>query len=74
VIVISNTSPITNLAAVGQLAILHQLYETVLIPDAVYAELTASDSAQPGGTDVQTLPWITTKTVTNQALESVRKL
>jgi hypothetical protein len=68
VIVISNTSPITNLAAVGQLAILQQLYETVLIPDAVYAELTTGDSAQPGGTEVQTLPWIETKTVTNQTL------
>jgi predicted nucleic acid-binding protein len=68
VIVISNTSPIINLAAVGQLVILQQLYETVLIPDAVYSELTSGDGAQPGGTEVQTLPWIETKSVTNQAL------
>jgi predicted nucleic acid-binding protein len=68
VIVISNTSPITNLAAVGQLAILQRLYETVFIPDAVYTELITGDSAPPGGTEVQTLSWIETKTVTNQAL------
>ena len=40
----------------------------MLIPDAVYAELTTGDGAQPGGTEVQTFPWIVTKTVTNQAI------
>jgi len=68
VIVVSNSSPITNLAAVGQLAILHQLYETVFIPDAVYTELTTSDSAQPGGAEVQTLSWIQAKPVMDRAL------
>jgi uncharacterized protein len=68
VIVISNTSPITNLAAVGQLSVLQQLYETVVIPEAVYAELTAGDGAQPGGAEVQTLQWIETKPVTDQTL------
>ena len=67
-IVVSNTSPITNLAAVGQLAVLQQLYETVLIPEAVYAELTASDGAHPGGAEVQTFQWIETKPVTDQTL------
>jgi predicted nucleic acid-binding protein len=74
VIVISNTSPITNLAAVDQLAILQQLYKTVLISDAVYTELTTGDGAQPGGTEVQTLPWIATKPVTNRALVSALQM
>ena len=38
-IIVSNTSPISNLAKVGQLNLLQQLYETVLIPNAVYEEL-----------------------------------
>ena len=38
-IIVSNTSPISNLAKVGHLNLLQQLYETVLIPSAVYEEL-----------------------------------
>ena len=40
VIVVSDTSPITNLAAIGKLDLLRELYKTVIIPEAVYAELT----------------------------------
>lgn len=46
--VVSNTSPITNLAAVGQLDLLRQLYEKVLIPQAVYGELTGGDGDSLG--------------------------
>jgi len=35
-IVVSNTSPITNLAAVGQLQLLQQLYNNIIVPAAVY--------------------------------------
>jgi predicted nucleic acid-binding protein len=43
VIVVSDTSPINNLAAINQLHLLQQLYRTVLIPEAVYQELTDPD-------------------------------
>jgi predicted nucleic acid-binding protein len=36
VIVISDTSPITNLAAVGYLNLLQKLYSKIIIPQAVY--------------------------------------
>lgn len=39
-IVVSNTSPITNLAAINQLNLLQQLYSHIIIPEAVYQELT----------------------------------
>lgn len=67
-IVVSNTSPITNLAAVGQLPILQQLYEKILIPEAVYIELTSGDGAQPGELEVRTLQWIENRSVTDQIL------
>ena len=38
-IVVSDTSPINNLAAINQLHLLQQLYEIVFIPEAVYREL-----------------------------------
>lgn len=67
-IVISNTSPITNLAAVGQIDLLRQLYEKVIIPQAVYDELTSGSGEQPGSVEVQTLGWVETRSVTDRAL------
>jgi predicted nucleic acid-binding protein len=39
-IIISDTSPITNLAAIGKLDLLNLLYGSITIPVAVYNELT----------------------------------
>ena len=41
-IVVSDTSPILNLALIGQLHLLPSLYHQVLIPPAVHLELTRS--------------------------------
>jgi uncharacterized protein len=63
---VSDTSPITNLAAIAQLDLLHQLYGTILIPQAVYEELTRFDV--PGSVEVQTLSWIETVAVVDTEL------
>jgi predicted nucleic acid-binding protein len=68
VIVVGNTSPLTNLAAVGQLDLLRQLYGKVLIPQAVYGELTGSSGGQPGAIEMQPLEWIETRPGANRAL------
>lgn len=73
-IVVSNTSPISNLAAVGQLEILHQLYQKVIIPEAVSAELTLGGGSQSGGTAIQTLPWIEIRTVTDRTFVTALEL
>ncbi|TRU70891.1 MAG: DUF3368 domain-containing protein [Microcystis viridis Mv_BB_P_19951000_S69] len=57
-IVVSNTSPITSLAAIGYLNLLHDIYGTIIIPLAVYEELTGLGYAVPGTIEVQTLSWI----------------
>jgi hypothetical protein len=67
-IVVSNTSPITNLAAIAQLALLQNLYSSIIIPDAVFRELTEVLSAVPGTQEVQTLDWIQTQQVTDSVL------
>jgi hypothetical protein len=38
---VSNTSPISNLAAIGRLELLQSQFSTLWIPDAVFGELTA---------------------------------
>ena len=43
-IVVSDTSPVTNLAAVGPLGLLRELFGQVEIPEAVWRELTAEDT------------------------------
>lgn len=60
--VVSNTSPIINLAAIGQLDLLRALYDEVLIPDAVYREIARFEE-QPGAEAVQSMDWITCRLV-----------
>lgn len=67
-IVVSDTSPISNLAAIGQLVILQKLYSEVIVPTAVYQELLNSGSEDPAVLAIQTLHWIQTRSVTNAAL------
>jgi len=63
--VVSNTSPITNLAGIGQLDLLYQLYGTITIPQAVYNEMATIGRTVPGALEVQTLSWITVQPVTD---------
>lgn len=50
-IVVSDTSPVLNLARIGRLQLLALLYHQVLIPSAVYDELTAHKSDLPPAID-----------------------
>lgn len=67
-IVVSNTSPINNLATIGQLGLLQQLYGNIIIPTAVYQEIINCGTTDPGTLAVQTLDWIQTRSVTNLTL------
>ena len=67
-IIVSDTSPINNLAAINYLHLLHQLYGTVLIPEAVYRELIDPNFPVAGASEVQTFDWIQTRTVNDRTL------
>ena len=41
-IVVSDSGPLISLMKAGQLNLLHNLYDEILIPEAVYSELTGS--------------------------------
>ncbi len=47
---------------------LHQLYDTVLIPDAVWNELSSLSSQHPEVADVHTLVWLERQPVTMRAV------
>ncbi|MFM7365322.1 MAG: DUF3368 domain-containing protein [Cuspidothrix sp.] len=67
-IIVSDTSPINNLAAINHLHLLQQLYGTVIIPEAVYQELTDPDFFVAGAKEVQNFTWIQTRAVQNRTM------
>jgi predicted nucleic acid-binding protein len=66
VIVVSDASPLISLTVIGHLELLKHLYERVLIPEAVYQEITGSDAEIPGASEVRTLEWIISQPVQNE--------
>jgi uncharacterized protein len=71
VIIVSDTSPINNLAAIDRLDLLRQLYETIFIPEAVYRELTDPNFPVAGATEVQAFDWIQTLAVSDRKIVEV---
>lgn len=67
-IIVSNTSPISNLATVGQLSLMSQLYGRILIPRAVYEELLDPRAGETVITAVRSASWIDIQSVQNQGL------
>ena len=67
-IVISDTSIITNLAAIQYLQLLPQLYDQVTIPAAVYRELTEIDPPVSGALEVQIAPWLEVRQVFDRSV------
>lgn len=67
-IVVCNTSSIFNLAAIGRLVLLKQLYSKILIPQAVLNEIVEIGTVQINAKEIQELKWIETKTVMNLTL------
>lgn len=65
-IVVSDTSPVLNLARIGRLDLLPSLYHQVLIPSAVYEELIRSKSDLPPAIDLASQPWLTVATANDQ--------
>ena len=66
--VISNTSPLTNLAAIGQFHLLEALFGQLHIADAVWQELNAGGRRWPGRDEVQAATWISRHQANNQSL------
>lgn len=67
-IIVSNTSPIINLAAIGQIELLHRLYGTITIPQAVYHEIAVIGYKQAGASEVETWHWFERHQVQDMAL------
>jgi len=67
-IVVSDTSPITNLALIGQLTLLQQLYGNIVIPQAVSEEIAAVAPRLTDALDILHFDWIQVKQPTDDTL------
>jgi uncharacterized protein len=73
--VVSNTSPLLNLAIINQLNLIQQQFGQVIIPDAVLTELRINENL-PGSQQLQKAikeGWILINTVENQAFVQLLK-
>ena len=67
-IVVCNTSTLTNLAAIGQLDLLRILYSRINIAAGVWEELCAEGGRWPGRAEVAEAKWIERRAVENLPL------
>ena len=65
-IVVSNSSPLIALCIVNSLDLLHALYGTIHIPEAVFHEVVIRGGGRPGATAVANTPWIVQHAPANQ--------
>lgn len=72
--VVSNTSPLTNLAAINQFDLLRHLYGRLFIAEGVWRELNAFGQAWPGQAEVASASWIERQELRNTLLvETLRR-
>jgi predicted nucleic acid-binding protein len=64
-VVVADTSPVNYLILIGEIGILSQLYERIVVPEEVFAELIDADAPQvvrdwavryPGWIEIRTVP------------------
>ena len=67
-LVVSNTSPLINLAMIGELDLLRKLYEVVYIPQAVFDEIVIKGEGQIGAEEIKNSEWIKVLPVQNRLL------
>jgi len=74
VIVVSNASPVLNLAVVGHLGLLRQLYGRIIVPRAVYCEVVVAGMGQPGAAEVKAADWVESRQVANETVVASLRL
>ena len=67
-LVVSNTSPLTNLAAIDRFGLLESLFGEVHIAEGVWRELNAGNRPHPGSKEVASSSWVHRHSVENRPL------
>ena len=56
-----NSTPLIALSLVGQLDLLHALFDEVLVPTSVYEEVVLRGRGRPGAREIAQADWIVVK-------------
>ena len=67
-VIVSNTSPLMNLAVIGRLDLIERLYNSVNIPEAVADELAAALPDQFSEQVIKKISWLTVRSVMNRQM------
>lgn len=66
--IVSDASILINLARIGELALLRNLYGEITVPEAVWQEVVVDGAGQPGAEDIKTAAWVKRALVKNRYL------
>jgi len=66
--VVSNSSALINLARIGKLTLLRELFGVLIVPDAVWQEVVVEGAGQPGADEIGSADWIQRQPVMNVQL------
>jgi predicted nucleic acid-binding protein len=56
--VVANATPLIALSLINRLDLLHQLFDEVLVPPAVYEEVAIRGAGRPGASDLASASWV----------------
>jgi predicted nucleic acid-binding protein len=61
-VIVADSSPLISLAIIAQLELLPQLYQRILLPTAIWDEVTIQGVGLPGAQAVSQLTWLEIQT------------
>lgn len=70
-IVVSNTSPVTNLAAIGRFELLRKLFGEIHIAQGVWEELNWGGRRHPGSQEAENASWVHRREVSDRAVTAL---
>jgi predicted nucleic acid-binding protein len=56
--VVVNATPLIALSVIGQLSLLHEMFEEVIVPAAVYEEVVTHGRVRPGAAELAQANWL----------------
>lgn len=68
-VIVADSGPLISLALIGHLDLLRQLYQQVLVPPAVWHEVTIKGRGMPGAEAVSQLTWLEIRKPEPQVLQ-----